>query len=375
MSAVDPSQQPAVAGGATTRTSLVDRLRQERSFLALVAVAFLVSGATSGMPDVARWVGFLLAGYAAVANDSIQTIGTFIASNKDQPWWKLWLFIGGIFLATVVWSWVQFDGDVTYQRLAAKGFDTAPTEFSFLSVSAPVFLIILTRLKMPVSTTLLLLSSFATKGSGIGKVLMKSFMGYGLAFAIAIVVWLACTKAFERWFTGTPHPGWRVAQWLASGLLWSVWIQQDAANIAVYLPRQLTVVELIAFSGVIFVGLGILFRMGGERIQQIVEEKSDVFDLRSATVIALVYAVILFYFKIHSKVPMSTTWVFLGLLGGRELAMTLRGGGDRSVGAALKMMGRDAALAATGLAVSLILACAVNEVVRDALLSSVGLGS
>ena len=374
MSAVDPSQQPAVAGGTSTRTSLVDRLRQERSFLALIAVAFLVSGATSGMPDVARWVGFLLAGYAAVANDSIQTIGTFIASNKDQPWWKLWLFIGGIFLATVVWSWVQFDGDVTYQRLAAKGFETAPTEFSFLSVSAPVFLIILTRLKMPVSTTLLLLSSFATKGSGIGKVLMKSFMGYGLAFAIAIVVWLACTKAFERWFTGTPHPGWRVAQWLASGLLWSVWIQQDAANIAVYLPRQLTVVELIAFSGVIFVGLGILFRMGGERIQQIVEEKSDVFDLRSATVIALVYAVILFYFKIHSKVPMSTTWVFLGLLGGRELAMTLRGGGDRSVGAALKMMGRDAALAATGLAVSLILACAVNEVVRDALLSSVGLG-
>ena len=374
MSAVDPSQQPAVAGGTSTRTSLVDRLRQERSFLALIAVAFLVSGATSGMPDVARWVGFLLAGYAAVANDSIQTIGTFIASNKDQPWWKLWLFIGGIFLATVVWSWVQFDGDVTYQRLAAKGFETAPTEFSFLSVSAPVFLIILTRLKMPVSTTLLLLSSFATKGSGIGKVLMKSFMGYGLAFAIAIVVWLACTKAFERWFTGTPHPGWRVAQWLASGLLWSVWIQQDAANIAVYLPRQLTVVELIAFSGVIFVGLGILFRMGGERIQQIVEEKSDVFDLRSATVIALVYAVSLFYFKIHSKVPMSTTWVFLGLLGGRELAMTLRGGGDRSVGAALKMMGRDAALAATGLAVSLILACAVNEVVRDALLSSVGLG-
>ncbi len=374
MPAVEPSPDRPGHGPTAARTPLVHRLRQERGFLALVAVAFLVSGATSGMPDVARWVGFLLAGYAAVANDSIQTIGTFIASNKDQPWWKLWLFIGGIFLATVVWSWVQFDGDVTYQRLAAKGFETAPTEFSFLSVAAPVFLIILTRLKMPVSTTLLLLSSFATKGSGIGKVLLKSFMGYGLAFAIAIGVWLAFTKAFERWFTGTPHPGWRVAQWLASGLLWSVWIQQDAANIAVYLPRQLTVVELVAFSSVIFVGLGILFRMGGERIQQIVEEKSDVFDLRSATIIALVYAVILFYFKIHSKVPMSTTWVFLGLLGGRELAMTLRGGGDRSVGAALKMMGRDAALAATGLAVSLILACAVNEVVRDALLSSLGLG-
>jgi len=359
------------AGG---RWSLARFVRRERSFLALVSVAFMVSALTADMPEIARWVGFLLAGYAAVANDSIQTIGTFIASNKDQAWWKLWAFIGGIFLVTIVWSWVQFDGDVTYQRLAAKGFETAPTEFSFLTVAAPVFLIVLTRLKMPVSTTLLLLSSFATKGSGIGKVLMKSFMGYGLAFVIAMVVWLSLTKAFERWFTGEAHPGWRVAQWVASGLLWSVWIQQDAANIAVYLPRRLDVIELIAFAGVIFIGLGILFRMGGERIQEIVEEKSDIFDLRPATIIALVYAVILFYFKIHSKVPMSTTWVFLGLLGGRELAMTLRGGGERSTGEALKMMGRDAGLAAAGLLVSLVLACAVNDVVRDALLSSIGLG-
>ena len=371
MAADDGSRLPEAV---PARPGFIELLHRERGFLVFVSVAFLVSALTADMPDIARWVGFLLAGYAAVANDSIQTIGTFIASNKDQAWWKLWLFIGGIFLLTVVWSWVQFDGDVTYQRLAAKGFETAPSEFSFLTVAAPVFLIILTRLKMPVSTTLLLLSSFATKGSGIGKVLMKSFMGYGLAFVIAMVVWLSLTKAFERWFTGEAHPGWRVAQWLASGLLWSVWIQQDAANIAVYLPRQLNVVELAAFAGVIFIGLGILFRMGGERIQQIVEEKSDVFDLRPATIIALVYAVILFYFKIHSKVPMSTTWVFLGLLGGRELAMTLRGSGERSVGAAVKMMTRDAALAATGLAVSLILACAVNDVVRNALLSSIGLG-
>ena len=114
MSAVDPSQQPAVAGGTSTRTSLVDRLRQERSFLALIAVAFLVSGATSGMPDVARWVGFLLAGYAAVANDSIQTIGTFIASNKDQPWWKL-LFIGES-SKTVIWSWCSSTATPTSAR-------------------------------------------------------------------------------------------------------------------------------------------------------------------------------------------------------------------------------------------------------------------
>jgi hypothetical protein len=28
------------------------------------------------------WLGFMFAGYAAVANDSIQTLGTFIVSNS-----------------------------------------------------------------------------------------------------------------------------------------------------------------------------------------------------------------------------------------------------------------------------------------------------
>ena len=40
-------------------------------------------------PQIAMWVGFLFAAYAAVANDSIQTLGTFIASNQDRKWWVL----------------------------------------------------------------------------------------------------------------------------------------------------------------------------------------------------------------------------------------------------------------------------------------------
>ena len=35
-------------------------------------------------PQIAMWVGFLFAAYAAVANDSIQTLGTFIASNQIE---------------------------------------------------------------------------------------------------------------------------------------------------------------------------------------------------------------------------------------------------------------------------------------------------
>jgi hypothetical protein len=49
---------------------------------------------------------------------------------------------------------------------------------------------------------------------------------------------------------------------------------QDATNVGVYLPRQLGAGEFVVFAGVIFLGLGLLFYMGGERVQEVVEEKS-----------------------------------------------------------------------------------------------------
>ena len=34
-------------------------------------------------------VGFLFAGYAVIANDSVQTLGTWIASNNEKFNWKM----------------------------------------------------------------------------------------------------------------------------------------------------------------------------------------------------------------------------------------------------------------------------------------------
>ncbi|MCA9682528.1 MAG: hypothetical protein KC457_10060, partial [Myxococcales bacterium] len=47
-------------------------------------------------------------------------------------------------------------------------------------------------------------------------------------------------------------------------------------------------------------------------------------DVRHATMIDFTYALILWVFKTMSNIPMSTTWVFVGLLAGRELAMAMR---------------------------------------------------
>ncbi len=346
---------------------------EERVFLGLLGGLFLLVGVVYQDAFLARWLGFGIAGYSAVANDSIQTIGTFIAANEKRPWWILWLFIGGIFVVTVAYSWAHYGGDVSYERLKSKGFETTPESFSYLQVAAPLFLLILTRLKMPVSTTFLLLSSFATSGSSVSDVLGKSLSGYLLAFVLSIVLWAVAAKALERWFRGAAHPLWLPAQWLSSGFLWSVWIMQDAANIAVYLPRSMSFGEMVTFAGVIFLGLGVLFRMRGEKVQEVVNEKSSIVDLRSATLINLVFGGILYYFKMVSKVPMSTTWVFIGLLGGRELAMALRGTSSRDVRGTLRILGKDLVLVTIGLLVSLILALAVNEAVRRDMLASVGL--
>ncbi|MEQ9082073.1 MAG: hypothetical protein RLP09_49875 [Sandaracinaceae bacterium] len=363
---------PSGFGLANLYDFFVDIVVKERVFLTLLGVGFLTAALTYDIPWIAMWVGFAVAGYSAVANDSIQTIGTFIASNREQKWWHLWLFIGGIWLATIGYSWWAYDGDVTYGRLAAKGFEASPTSFSFLQVAAPLFLLILTRLRMPVSTTFLLLSSFAAGAGSVASVATKSLAGYGVAFLLAFAIWMALSAVMDRHFVGKPAAFWRPFQWLTSGLLWSVWIQQDAANIAVYLPRSLNVVQVLAFGGVVFVGLGFLFKMGGERVQEIVDEKSNVVDVRAATVIDLVYTVILYVFKIWSNVPMSTTWVFIGLLAGRELAMSLRKSSELTLKQAAKLMGRDVLFAGIGLAVSLGLAFAVNVEFRNAVWSYFG---
>lgn len=348
--------------------NFVDFSYRERYFVSLITIFFFIAAITYQTPHIAMWVGFFFAAYSAIANDSIQTIGTFIASNKNRAWWQLWLFMGGIFILTISYSWWFYGGDVSYKRLAAKGLDSPPTSFTFLQVSAPIFLMILTRLRMPVSTTFLLLSCFAQSGETLQKMLSKSLLGYTIAFVVAFLWWFLLRNWMKTRFREKAHPAWLVAQWIISAVLWSIWIMQDAANIAVYLPRKLDAIEFIVFTTVIFLGLGILFRMGGENIQEVIDEKNDVVDVRAATIIDLIYAVILYIFKELSQIPMSTTWVFIGLLAGRELAMTLgKVGVYRNMRETLNIIGKDIVKVAIGLLVSLILAISVNPIIRKAI--------
>ncbi|MEM6732086.1 MAG: hypothetical protein AAF658_11055, partial [Myxococcota bacterium] len=121
-SSAEPAE-PAETGASST-VEVADKKRfvssADARFGSFLAVGFIVSALAYPYPAMGLWVGFAFAGYWACANDSIQTLGTFLASNASQRWWVLWLWIGGIFLATVTYSWVAYDGDVSYGRLASK---------------------------------------------------------------------------------------------------------------------------------------------------------------------------------------------------------------------------------------------------------------
>ena len=273
--------------------------------------------------DLNIWAlaGFLLASYSVIANDSIQTLGTFIASNKESINWKiLWLFGATIFSIVVVYGWITYGGDISYGRLTRIDY----IEPQWYHAVAPAILLVLTRFGIPVSTTFLVFSVFASS-IVLEKIVITSVVGYGVAAVSAYLIWLVISSFIDEKLDKVRPENikyWRVAQWTTSGYLWFAWLQHDLANIAVYLPRQLSLPLLL---GVVLLGicfLGFIFYSGGGRIQKIVLNKTGSRYLRSTSIIDVIYATILFFFKELNDLPMSTTWVFVGLLSGRELAMS-----------------------------------------------------
>ncbi|WP_235298944.1 hypothetical protein [Portibacter marinus] len=281
------------------------------------------------------WTGFLMASFSVIGNDVIQTLGTFMSSNEKRPWWVLYIFAGTILTATLIYSWVVNNGDVSYLRLIGDPPEYSlenpkyplPDPFAWYYLLPPLVLLFITRWGIPVSTSFLILTFF--KPAGLEDMVIKSVIGYAVAFGAAIIVYMIISRVLEKKFIENPistrqRQIWTFLQWCSTGFLWTQWLAQDFANIYVYLPRQLGGTSLIISLIILLTMLAFIFYVKGGAIQKIVKSKTNTSDIRSATIIDLIYGIVLFFFKEVNNIPMSTTWVFIGLLAGREIAVRWR---------------------------------------------------
>lgn len=321
-------------------------------------------------------IGFALASYSVVGNDVIQTLGTFLTSNEERPWWVLFLYAGGLLALTLSIGYFGMAGnfggllggnDVAFDRLDNIAI---PEPLSIWYLLPPLVLLVITRLGVPVSTTFMIITFFSAES--FAGMLNKSLLGYFIAFSFAWLMYILLSQAVEKRFHNMPmsakggfwtsKPFWTAAQWFSTAFLWTQWLTQDLANIYIYLgrPEDLSPGMFFLSLAIVLTMLAFIFYQRGGLIQGIVKSKTNSSDIRSATFIDLFYGLVLLVFKQNAfglweaKLPMSTTWVFLGLLAGRELAIRMRIGPKPDRNLSL-MLFSDLGKAALGLIVSVVL--------------------
>lgn len=152
---------------------------------------------------------------------------------------------------------------------------------------------------------------------------------------------------------------WRVAQTFTTALLFGTWLMHDMVNIAVFLPSGFGLEIMLLISVLFILWLAYTFYINGGPVWNIVTKKTSTNEIVAATMIDLVYFVILLIFKEWSNIPMSTTWVFIWLLAGRQFAIravnridTVKGAGRMSL--AFKESWKDFSKIMVGLWVSVV---------------------
>jgi len=105
-----------------------------------------------------------------------------------------------------------------------------------------------------------------------------------------------------------------------------------------------------------------IFYIHGGPIQKVVLNKTGTRYARSATIINTIYALVLYYFKELNNLPMSTTWVFVGLLCGRELAIaTMKK--EYKLKYVFPLIGKDFIKMIFGLSVSVGIVLAIHYII------------
>ena len=142
---------------------------------------------------------------------AIQTLGTFLSSNAHRPWWLLWLFVGGVLVAVMLYGYVTGWRSVLCRLTRIPGNrclcrvdgdpgsgDTRPQSFRHSR-----------------QHTFLILTVFDPRG--LESMLVKSLLGYAVALVIGYLVYRFAMRAAERHFNRTSRAGLRRADRVDGG--------------------------------------------------------------------------------------------------------------------------------------------------------------
>ncbi|MCS5698947.1 hypothetical protein NZK32_07815 [Cyanobium sp. FGCU-52] len=316
---------------------------------------------------------FVLAGYAVIGNDALQTLGPFLAANRGRtPRLLQFAWLAVLLAAVLLLGWWWGEGDPAWGRLQTF---SPLTDLRWVDLLPSLSVLLLTQWGAPVSTSFLVLT--AVDPASVQPLLRHSLAGYGLGLAVGLLAWGALLWRLEGTPADQPPEGadgdspsaastptegalplWLALQWITTGWLWSQWLVQDLANIYVYLPRRLGPGAMAGSLAVLLVGLALLMAENGGAIQQRLDSKTNSGDPRPAALLAGIYGLVLFAMGRISAYPLSTTWAFLGLLAGRELALLRLG--SRDLRSAAGSLAEDLLRAALGLGISLAVALGVR---------------
>ena len=256
-------------------------------FLLLLAIFLLGNG------NIFAWIITSLVTYNVVFNNSIQTIGLFIASNKNKGIFYNLLFFSSIFVFTVLLSWFLTDREVHYHLLDTINYSRIGLQFLLL----PILLSFLTKKQVPLSATFLIIPLFADS-STISSMVNKTTVSYFLSLIGSLIIYKFLYTKYKNLLVDEKSDTgkiWIVAEYVSTGILWFSWLTVSLCNFVIFLPRKFDIIDLILFSIVGIITLYCILISNGGEIQKIIDQKSDVKNIKTTVIFNSLFAFALLF--------------------------------------------------------------------------------
>jgi hypothetical protein len=269
-----------------------------------------------------NWIAMIIASFAIVGNDSPQLIGTYLATRRNEKWYETFAFVAIIFVVILTLCWFVYNQEVHFSILN----NVTQRKINKYYLIAPLILLFLTHNGIPTSSTFLMLSVFLDKNNII-YMLTKTAASYFVSFAASAYIFSMILKKYRKYLLNTTSTEdkylyiWNYLQIISTVLLVINWLCFSISNITVFLPRKLNPHDFLLFMFILLYTLASVLSNKSNKMQEILSSKKNANNLKINVLINLLFSTILFVFKVISNISIATTFVFLGILAGKEVAI------------------------------------------------------